>query len=351
MATSSRSRTQSSSTRSRKNPSTTRTTKTSTTRKPAKATPAPSAGLLPTLGRGIRTVWNATARGLGRLVRGIGEGAKDIDPAVRRDGVALFMLAFSIVLGAAFWFNLPSVVGRGIRYGSTFVFGLGSYALPLIAVVTAVIIFRQRRSAIASRLLIGWTLIVLGLLGLVSIARGLPKPEDLDAVREAGGMIGYVISSILKEAFGEAIGVWVAVPLLTILTVFGVIVVIGKSLREIAKSATGAIASLLVGRGPAEPSDPVEESIEPQRGFETLPPTDEVSEPAKAARGPRKRKAPVGVETTDPISPERLLAEGVVYQLPDPAILRSGTTPKAKTAASDQIVGALQEVFDEFEID
>ena len=51
---------------------------------PAKKSPA-RGGVLPAVGRGLAAVWKAAASGVGRLVRGIGRGANDIDPAVRRE--------------------------------------------------------------------------------------------------------------------------------------------------------------------------------------------------------------------------------------------------------------------------
>ena len=41
----------------------------------------------------------------------------------------------------------------------------------------------------------------------------------------------------------------------------------------------------------------------------------------------------------------------IVYTLPDPGMLKAGTIPKARTEASDAIVGRLSDVFTEFDID
>ena len=54
--------------------------------------------------------------GLGHLVgagiRRIGYGARDLDPALRRDGIGLFLIGCAIIVGAEFWFGLPGQVGH-----------------------------------------------------------------------------------------------------------------------------------------------------------------------------------------------------------------------------------------------
>ena len=46
-----------------------------------------------------------------------------------------------------------------------------------------------------------------------------------------------------------------------------------------------------------------------------------------------------------------MLSGDVVYELPDPAILKPGSVPKARTAASDSVVKSLTDVLRQFEID
>ena len=72
-----------------------------------------------------------------------------------------------------------------------------------------------------------------GLLGLINIARGLPLTNQPDRLREAGGIIGYISSSILADLLSR----YVAVPLLVLLLLFGVLVVIGIPLHQIPEHA------------------------------------------------------------------------------------------------------------------
>ncbi|MCL2735530.1 MAG: DNA translocase FtsK [Propionibacteriaceae bacterium] len=314
-------------------------------------------GVLPTLGRGVARVWNALAKGLGKVVRSIGHSARDIDPAVRRDGVGLFMLAVAIILAAAFWFSIPGFLGRGIRYVITTLFGIGSYAIPVIALVSCVAILRNHRKSAGPRLLLGWVAIGLGLLGLLHIVRGLPRPADMAAVRGAGGILGYVVSSILADP----LSVWVAVPLLVILTVFGVIIIIGKPLSQLVSDAIDAVQRLVFRFTPARGDDPTkhpsdrdtdaDEDVDAR--VDSMPEDSTEQVPAPAQRAARKKTAalPPPPENTAPLRADPQSVQHTDYHLPDPGLLQAGSVPKARSQACDLIVTAVQDVLREFDID
>jgi len=319
-------------------------------RSSSKSSTQTSNGFLPALGHGLTTVWNGAARGVGTLVRAIGHGAKDIDPAVRRDGSALFMLALGIILGACFWFQIPGAVGRGIRYGITTLFGIGSYAIPLIALISCVLIFRNHRKSSGARLTLGWIAVALGFLGIVHIACGLPRASDMDAVRDAGGIIGFVISSILADP----LSVWVAVPLLVILMVFGALVIVGKPLSELFSQATGFIQRHLT-RSSFEDQTPAIEPESPTQiiDVDSEEQAEEESAP-KPVRTPKKKAvpAPPAPEPTGPLRATPVVDETTtIYRLPDPNLLHPGSVPKTRSQASDAIVVAIQDVLHEFDID
>ena len=82
----------------------------------------------------------------------------------------------------------------------------------------------------AGRQVVGWTSALLGLLGLIHISKGMPRFPNAEAVREAGGALGFIASTILADL----VTVWVAVPLLILLLLFGVLVIIGIPLHELA---------------------------------------------------------------------------------------------------------------------
>ena len=332
---------------------------TASTRKRANTPQAQRRGVLPAIGHGLAVGWNGIARGLGSVVRGIGHGARDIDPAVRRDGAGLLMLALCIVFIAVFWFRVAGAVGRGLRYGITTVFGIGSYVLPVVFGVSCVAFFRAKRKTSGARLALGWIAVGLGFLGLVHITRGLPRPADMAQVRAAGGIIGYVISSILADP----LSVWVAVPLLVILTLFGILIIIGKPLKKVVNDVTDWVQRLisrLTGGKTAEPEPAPAPADVPEESAPTVfqpveldePPTDQAPLPT-ARREPKKRQPKTVPAEPDgqPLRSEPLVSQGENYHLPDPNLLQAGSVPKARTDASDAIVSAVQDVLDEFMID
>ena len=57
------------------------------------------------------------------------------------------------------------------------------------------------RNAETARMVIGWTALLIGGLGLLHIAHGTPGPSDgMAAIRAAGGLIGYAVSAPLVAA-------------------------------------------------------------------------------------------------------------------------------------------------------
>ena len=125
----------------------------------------------------------------------------------------------------------PGSVGRTIHVGVSSVIGSLSYAAPILLVAMAWRTLRHPdRNGPGGRQAVGWTAVMFGLLGLINISRGLPETNEPERLREAGGIIGYISSSLLADL----LTVWVAVPLLALLLLFGVLVVLGLPLHEIA---------------------------------------------------------------------------------------------------------------------
>ncbi len=56
-----------------------------------------------------------TAHVLGNAARGVGPDGAKTDPALRRDGIGLFLIGCAIIVGAEFWWGLPGRVGNAIH--------------------------------------------------------------------------------------------------------------------------------------------------------------------------------------------------------------------------------------------
>jgi DNA segregation ATPase FtsK/SpoIIIE, S-DNA-T family len=337
------------------------------------------------VGHGLRAGWLGLAHALGRAMRSLGGGQGDPAPDLRRDGVGLFLVGCAIIVAAEFWFGLPGPVGAAIGYAVSSVFGTLGYVAPIFLLGMAWRTLRHPdRNGPGGRQLVGWSAVTVGLLGLINIARGLPRTDDPEALRAAGGIIGYIASSLLSDL----LSVYVAVPLLILLLIFGVVVVVGIPLHQIpgrvralkdrlrpnqtSHEPEGARSRGQFGVDRAYDSPVVADGATAEFGDEREtdagpePEFPESAAPVTAGRSPsatgRGRSGPTPDGTGDVLEPpphtpipqrvEQLELSGdVQYVLPDSEVLKQGSVHKPRTTASDAVVGRLTEVLRQFEID
>ena len=87
--------------------------------------------------------------------------------------------------------------GRGIRTVLEGAFGSVAWVVPLLVALLAWRYLRHPdRNAETARAAIGWTALLLAVLGLVHLAKGTPRPSDGPAAMHgAGGLVGYAVSA------------------------------------------------------------------------------------------------------------------------------------------------------------
>ncbi len=361
------------------------------------------------IGRALQGAWMVVAGALGFAVRSVGRGARDLEPHHRRDGVGLITLGVAIVLAGGLWLRMDNAAGRGIYQAVTG--GVGSLAF-LAPVLVALLAWRflrhPDRNQATRRAAIGWTALLLGLSGLLEIAKGSPRPSGGAAmIRKAGGFVGYGVG----EPLARALTPWVAVPLLALLALFGLLLITGTTLHRIPERLSGLRE--VFGYTRPEPDDEdgleIDEDYEAGTGSRTrgrrgqiaknvrLRPALEAGDhvkpydtplvgpgkkrdaAAKAVTGARPdgeagliealtfdthedhpapaaevAKEPVELKPSMPLrNPEQLMLTGdaVAYTLPPMALLRPGSAPKARTRANDIVVEALSEVLEQFQVD
>ncbi|MFH8610096.1 DNA translocase FtsK [Streptomyces sp. NPDC018029] len=225
------------------------------------AKPAPKAAPSPTGGvyRLVRAVWLGLAHGVGAMFRGIGRGAKGLDPAHRKDGLALLLLGLALIVAAGTWSNLRGPVGDLVEILVTGAFGRLDLLVPLLLGTIAVRLIRHPEKPEANgRIVIGLSALVIGVLGQVHVACGSPARSDgMQAIRDAGGLIGWGASTPLIFTMGEIL----AVPLLVLLTVFGLLVVTATPVNAIPQR----LRLLGVRLGVIQPAP---ETVEGYEGYE-----------------------------------------------------------------------------------
>lgn len=352
----------------------------------------------------VRGVWMGGAHVVGGTARRIGRGARDLDPAHRRDGVAFTLLGLAVVVAAREWWGLSGGAGEVIHAVVAGTFGVVGVVVPLLLLVTAVRLMRHPDRVEANgRMGIGVAGILAAVCGLVHLAEGLPSPRDgFEPVRAAGGVVGYLVATPLEHL----VTAWVAVPLMLLLGVFGLLVLtatpvhmIGPRLRETYARLTGA------HRREDASADDDDESL---ADLPTLAEQQDVQAPRKRRlprRAPRARgedvtvelgaysgdeafesaavtEAAVGPEATEvletapetaatavveegtgrgtlrapatspvPRGEQPMLEGDVIYTLPPEEALAKGMPHKVRSAVNDRVVEALTGVLEQFEVD
>jgi DNA segregation ATPase FtsK/SpoIIIE, S-DNA-T family len=329
------------------------------------------------VGRALSGGWLLLARGAGGAARAVGRQAATarLDPAHRRDGAGLAVVAVAIVTGVALWSAGGGPVGRAghdlLRAG----FGTLAMVLPVLFLAAGVHLLRQLpKPEERGRVGIGWAALVVAGTGLFHLGNG--RPADRPGREGAGGLLGAWIAGPLQSGVGTAL----AALLLALVLFFGLLVVTKTPVNRIPHRIKEVRDRLLRRPPPApEPDEladaPTEDLSAPpvrlrrpsRRRQASLPDPDPydveaaADPPADPDAAPRAgtRRRPTAAEPVaappaeEPVTrPVQLsLAGATDYTLPSSTLLTGGTPPKAKTKANDAVIAALQQVFLEFGVD
>jgi S-DNA-T family DNA segregation ATPase FtsK/SpoIIIE len=347
-------------------------------RPPARRTaqPSPVAALFRGLYRGFAGIWMLAAHAVGGISRAVGKqaaSARDLDSAHRRDGAGLGVLGAGIVLAVGLWWHGAGPVGRWLDDVLRAGLGRPALVLPVLLALAAFVLLRRAAVPEArGRLIVGWTAVALAALGLAHVVWGSPgvAPDR----RDAGGVLGAVVAGPLTAGVGIVVGA----TLLWLVAAFGVLVVTATPLNQV-PTRLRELPDRLLGRLPEEGEEAADEAEQP-----APPSPEEIVAAVRLRRSSRRRQgslagdAPVELDPVEPLPPpvavkpakaaptprrpdpepeplptraeQMALAEGD-YKLPPPNLLSQGAPGKARSRANDVVISALQEVFEQFNID
>ncbi|HEY6747368.1 MAG TPA: DNA translocase FtsK 4TM domain-containing protein [Mycobacteriales bacterium] len=351
---------------------------TSRTRRPArrKATGSP----LAPLGRALSGTWLLLARGAGGAARAVGRQAATarLDPAHRRDGVGLAVVAVAIVTGVGLWSAGGGPVGRAVHDLLRSCFGSLALVLPVLFLAAGLHLLRQLpKPEERGRVGIGWAAVAVAGTGLFHLGNG--RPADGAGRQGAGGLLGAWTTGPLQRGVGTVL----AVLLLVLVLFFGLLVVTKTPVNRIPHRVREVRDRIL--RRPVAEEEPAEEApteelsappvrlrrpsrrrqaamaepdlydVEAAEAAAAMAPPPEDEEPAPP---PGRRRTPPPAVPEPPAElppvtrPVQLSLSGQTdYTLPASTLLAGGTPPKAKTKANDLVIAALQQVFLEFGVD
>jgi S-DNA-T family DNA segregation ATPase FtsK/SpoIIIE len=332
------------------------------------------------------------------LAHAVGASARALSPDQiakedRRDGIPFAMFLFGIA-GAIFsWFLINEQWALGLHV-VTFglLFGKLALALPVVMVVFAIYLMRHPSTTKDNgRIGMGLFLLLVSISGFFHLLGSQPVPSDGEwKLAYNGGLFGWLIS----WPFLNTITVWGAVPVMALLTVGSMLIMsktsptrIPERLRELkhylfgesrqkpdaeveedelpeafdgtkvpwwrrGKDAEGAFEKAVLTEDGVGDDEPSLEEIFGQPIEAEMPSVDTVSpaedpktEPIDLISEPDQPEAATEAKA-EPAKPMRLRP----YALPSNDLLTPGTPPKAKTAANDAIVLAIDSVFKEFDV-
>src|SRR5690606_3854864 len=190
-------------------------------RKTSSRTPArPDRPALPV--RILKGIWMGAAHVAGGTARSVGSSAKNLDPAHRRDGIAFLLLGLAVVVAVREWFGLSGTAGEIIHAAIAGAVGMLGIVVPLILLFFAIRLMRHPdRPEVNGRISIGLVAITTAICGLLAVANELPDPPAWQDVFDACGVLGWVAANPLSTA----VTVYVTVPVLALLLIFGLLVV------------------------------------------------------------------------------------------------------------------------------
>ena len=332
------------------------------------------------------------------LAHSVGAAARALSPDQiakedRRDGIPFFMFLLGIA-GAIFsWFLINEDLALGLHV-VTFglLFGKLALALPVVMVVFAIYLMRHPSTTKDNgRIGMGLFLLLVSISGFFHLLGSQPVPSDGEwKLAYNGGLFGWLIS----WPFLNTITVWGAVPVMALIAL-GSILIMSKTSPTRIPERLRELKHYLFGESKQKPEAEVEEDELPEafdgtkvpwwrRGkdaegaFEKAVLTEdgvgdeetsleeifgqpeEIEIPSVDTASPAEeaKTEPIDLVSesdqpevapsakTEPAKPVRLRP----YVLPSNDLLTPGTPPKAKTAANDAIVLAIDSVFKEFDV-
>ena len=325
-----------------------------------KKTRTKSGGIGSSILRGLAVIWRGLAKYLGKSIRFIAKGAKDLDPAHQRDGFAFLLLILAILAAAGTWFDGGNIIGRALA--SFFYGGFGRIGIftPLVLGYFAFRLFHSpQEKAATGRIVVGTIALLLSSTGIAHLLNAAPGTGKT-AMHEGGGWLGYGISQPLVALMTDVL----AYPVLILLFCFGLLVITATPVSSVITRIKNT-AIWLNSKRPERSEEEFEITDTPP--FETPVVADwnkhqDDDEELDEESFDEEFTVEVPVATIIPPAavpapsstarPEQLmLSSDAIYELPSPDLLRTGPAAKAKSKANEIVVAALTEVFLQFEID
>src|SRR5205085_3646589 len=126
-----------------------------------------------------------------------------------RDALGIFLCVLALVAVLGLWFDAAGPVGDFLGWLFRGAWGVAAITFPVIGIYWGILLLRDTAREERVRMFIGFTVLGLGTLGLLSLLGGNPTARaGYDAVAHAGGVVGALVAhplSSLISPIGAAI--------------------------------------------------------------------------------------------------------------------------------------------------
>jgi S-DNA-T family DNA segregation ATPase FtsK/SpoIIIE len=141
-----------------------------------------------------------------------------------RDALGIGLVVLGLLAILALWFRSAGPVGRGLNWGVHGSIGIAAVVFPVIAVYWGVLLLRDTARDDRVRMFIGFALAFIGVLALLSLWRGNPRPfAGYERVTDSAGVIGALASWPLAKLVSKigVVIVWTGAVVLGVLVFTG----------------------------------------------------------------------------------------------------------------------------------
>ena len=310
---------------------------------------------------GARSRAGSRSRSRSRSVAGPGAAVRQAVEGIRKAlgpqigdayGIALAVMAVLTALGI--WMHNGGPIGQFLELAFRGILGVGGFLTPVIFGYLAYTMFTVRPGPDRPRIVIGLGITIVGLLGLVHLAKGTPDvTSGGEAIRNAGGILGAVTAGPLYRMMGP----WGAAFTLLAVLGLGLMVLTKTPMRRLFEAVGERVAALRAQRSkpearrhiPGLDDAPDDEATAPVE--DELDDEDEEPEPVEDDEDEEIDLSPDVVELPEPITGVISPRRRGPYVLPSLDALRQGIGAPGGTKGTADTIRILEGTLRQFEVD
>ena len=263
-----------------------------------------------------------------------------LSPCVR-DAIGIGLVVFALLAVLSVWFSAAGPAGAAIAWLLRGSVGVAAVTAPVIGVYWGVRLLRDTAAEERVRMFIGFAVLSVGLLAIVSIARGDPRPASGYAgVHGSGGVIGALLAWPLARVLSP-VGAGIVCAGLAFL---GGLIFVGVPVR-VAVERARELREARAARDPVGRRAATETPWRPRDESIVLP------EPVEEPDEPPEDQEPAGVRETAPTRGRRVATEEGPYELPPIDLLRTAPASTADGRHEEEVMDALERTMRTFGVD